>query len=154
MWAIGITTSVTQFVKPPPYLFSDTATALLYLAPMIGVLCAEVWGHFFNDWLCNSYIKKHNGVYKPENRLFGVWPAIVIAVASLVLYGQTLQHSLSWLGIAFGWGMNSFAMLAATTAISAYVLDCFPGHAALASSWLNFWRVVGMYSFLVVGLES
>jgi hypothetical protein len=44
--------------------------------------------------------------------------------------------------------MNSFAMLASTTAISAYVLDCFPGHAALASSWVNFWRVVGMHSCL------
>ncbi len=143
MWAIGITTSVTQFVKPPPYLFSDTAAALLYFGPMVGVLCAEVWGHFFNDWLCNNYIKKHAGVYKPENRLFGCWPAVVMSVASLVLYGQTLQHSLSWAGIAVGWGMNSFAMLTATTAISAYVLDCFPGHAALAASWVNFWRVVG-----------
>ena len=146
LWAIGITTSVTQFIKPPPYLFSDTAAALLFLAPMIGVLCAEAWGHFFNDWLCNNYIKKHTGVYKPENRLFGCWPAVVFSVCSLVLYGQTLQHSLSWAGIAVGWGMNSFAMLASTTAISAYVLDCFPGHAALASSWVNFWRVVGMCS--------
>lgn len=34
-------------------------------------------------------------------------------------------------------------MLAATTVISAYVLDCFPQHAALASSCLNFWRVTG-----------
>jgi MFS family permease len=145
MWAIGITTSVTQFAKPPPYLLTDTAVALLYFAPMIGVLTAEVWGHFLNDWLQNNYIKRHNGVYKPENRLFGCWPAVVMSVASLVLYGQTLQHSLPWAGIAVGWGMNSFAMLTATTAISAYVLDCFPRHAALASSWVNFWRVVGKY---------
>ena len=41
MWAIGITTSATQFGKPPPYLFSDTATSLLYLAPMLGVVIAE-----------------------------------------------------------------------------------------------------------------
>jgi hypothetical protein len=59
-----------------------------------------------------------------------------------VLYGQTLQHSLSWLCVAFGWGMNSFAMLASTTAISAYVLDIFPSHAALAASWVNFWRLL------------
>jgi hypothetical protein len=86
------------------------------------------------------------GPFLQRLRLFGVWPAVVISVCSLVLYGQTLQHSLSWVGIAVGWGMNTFAVLAATTAVSAYVLDCFPGHAALASSWLNFWRVLGMYS--------
>jgi len=51
--------------------------------------------------------------------------------------------SCHWIGVAFGWGLNTFAMLAATTVISAYVLDCFPQHAALASSWLNFWRVTG-----------
>lgn len=49
MWAIGIPTSVTQFVKPPPYLFSDTATSLLYLVPMLNVIIAELWGHVFND---------------------------------------------------------------------------------------------------------
>ena len=134
-------------VKPPPYLFSDTAVALMYLAPMTGVLLAEIWGHWFNDWLCRNYLRKHNDVYKPENRLWGVYPAAFAGVVSLIIYGQVLQHSLSWVGIAFGWGMNSFGMLAATTAISAYALDCFPGHAALASSWVNFWRVVGMSCF-------
>jgi hypothetical protein len=52
MWAIGITSSVTQFVKPPPpYLFSDTAVALLYFGPVLDVFSVEVCGHFFNDWL-------------------------------------------------------------------------------------------------------
>ena len=54
--------------------------------------------------------------------------------------GSTALH---WIGVVFGWGLNTFAMLAATTVISAYVLDCFPQHAALASPWLNFWRVTG-----------
>lgn len=143
MWAIGITTSVTQFVKPPPYLFNDTATSLLYLAPMLGVIIAEFWGHVFNDWLQNLFIRRNHGLHKPEIRLWGAWVAVVFAVCSPVLYGQVLQHSLHWIGIAFGWGLNTFAMLAATTVISTYVLDCFPQHAALASSWLNFWRVTG-----------
>lgn len=143
MWTIGITTTVTQFVKPPPYLFSDTATALLYLAPMIGSVGGEVFGHFFNDWLCNRYIRTHNGVYKQENRLWGTWPATALAITALVLYGQTLQHELSWVGLAIGWGLESFAVLSGTVAISAYVLDCFPDHAALASSWINFWRTTG-----------
>jgi isoprenylcysteine carboxyl methyltransferase (ICMT) family protein YpbQ len=37
----------------------------------------------------------------------------------------------------------SFAQVSSTTAISAYALDCFPHHAALSSSWINFWRTTG-----------
>jgi hypothetical protein len=54
-------------------------------------------------------------------------------------------------GLVFGWGLNSFAMLATTTLLSAYALDCFPGHAALAGVFLNIWRATGelfIFSFL------
>ena len=46
MWTIGIVSTITQFVKPPPYLFSSTAVSLLFFAPMIGTACAEFWGHW------------------------------------------------------------------------------------------------------------
>lgn len=146
MFAIGITTSVTQFVKPPPYLFSNTAVALLYLAPAIGIVLGEIWGHFINDLIVKRYITSHRGMFQPETRLWGVLPAMLVGASGLVLYGQTLQKSLSWIGLAFGWAMNSWSMLVATTALSAYILDCFPHHAALASSLLNFWRNTGGFS--------
>jgi len=145
MWTIGIVSTISLFVRPPPYLFSDTAAALLYLAPMIGTVVAEFWGHWFNDFLQNRYIRTHNGQFKPEVRLWGVYPAWIMGIAGLVLFGESLQHTLSWVGIAFGWGMNCFSTLGTTAAISAYVLDCFPQHAALASSWINFWRVIGEF---------
>ena len=61
--------------------------------------------------------------------------------SSALWAGSTVPTPLDWRCI--GWSLNTFAMLAATTVISTYVLDCFPQHAALASSWLNFWRVTG-----------
>ena|ERR1700761_5454791 len=143
MWTIGIVSTITQFIKPPPYLFSNTASALIFLAPMIGTVCAEFWGHWFNDFLCNRYIKSHGGKYKPENRLWGVYPAWIIGIAGLVTFGETLQHHRHWTGIAFGWGMNCFSTLGTTVAISAYVLDVFPQHAALASAWINAFRTIG-----------
>jgi hypothetical protein len=145
MWTIGIVSTSTQFVKPPPYLFSDTAVALLYLAPMIGTVLAEGWGHWFNDFLCKSYIRTHGGRYKPENRLWGVYPAWIIGIAGLVLFGQALQHHLPWYAIAIGWAMNCFSTLGTTTAVSAYLLDVLPQHAALASAWINAFRTVGTF---------
>ena len=147
MWTIGIVSTVPQFVQPPVvaggYGFSNTAFALLHLAPMVGTVMAEFWGHWFNDFLCNRYIKKHGGQYKPENRLTGVYPAWIIGIAGLVLYGQTLQHHLHWVGLAFGWGMNCFSTLGTTVAISAYLLDVLPQHACLTAAWLNAFRTVG-----------
>ena len=147
MWTIGITTSITQFVKPPPYLFPDLSVALLYLAPTIGTLTAEIWGHYLNDLIQKRYIKTHLGVWRPENRLWGAWPAVIVSMGGLILLGQTLQHRLTWLGIAFGWGMNAFGLLAGTTVISTYILDCFPDHAAGASSWINMWRTTGTFPY-------
>jgi len=39
-------------------------------------------------------------------------------MAGLILFGETLQHKLSWVGIAFGWGMNCFSTLGTTVAVS------------------------------------
>ncbi|KAI9816308.1 MAG: hypothetical protein M1827_001910 [Pycnora praestabilis] len=142
MWAIGLNTTVTQLVKPPPFLFTDQDVALLYLAPMIGALLGQIWGRFFNDWLVSAE-RRNSKDYKPEVRLWGCWPAVLLAVAALVLIGEGLEKGLSWVSLAMGWGIYSFATLAATVAVSAYALDCFPEQAAAASSIVNLWRTTG-----------
>jgi hypothetical protein len=95
MWTINITTTATQFIKPPPYLFTGTAVSIFYLAPMIGVIAAKLWGYWFGDFLWKPYVRRHHGVCAPENRLWGAWPAAFLAVESLALFGETLQHKLS-----------------------------------------------------------
>ncbi|KAK3689479.1 major facilitator superfamily domain-containing protein [Podospora appendiculata] len=146
MWTIGVVSTISQFVLPPPvaggYGFSLVALAMLYFAPMIGTVAAELWGHWFNDFLARRYLSR----YGLESRLMAVYPAVVIGVVGLVVFGQTLEHHLSWVGLAFGWAMLCFSTLANMTAISAYLLDCLPHHAALTGAWLNFWRVIGGFS--------
>ncbi|KAK1750474.1 major facilitator superfamily [Echria macrotheca] len=146
MWTIGMVSTISQFVLPPPiaggYGFSLIAFSMLYFAPMIGTLVAEAWGHWFNDFLARRFM----GRYSLESRLFAVYPAVLVGAAGLIVFGQTLQHHLSWVGLAFGWGMLCFCTLANMTAISAYLLDCLPDHAALTGAWLNFWRVIGGFT--------
>ncbi|KAL1623720.1 hypothetical protein SLS54_004181 [Diplodia seriata] len=157
MWTIGLVSTISQFVLPPVqaggYGFSYVALAMIHFAPMIGTIIAELWGHWFNDFIATRYMKRHGGTHLPENRLNGVYIPVIIGVGGLVLFGETLQHQLSWVGLAFGWGMTCFATLGGMTAISAYVLDCFPHHAALASAWINFWRVVGGFTVLYFQLD-
>jgi hypothetical protein len=146
-WAIGIVTTVTQFIRPPPYLLDDTHASLFYFAPIVGGIVGEFFGHFFNDFLANLYIKTHDGKYSPENRLWGAYVPCAFGIAAMVLYGQTLQKGLPVIGLGAAWSMMVFAEVVSTTAVSAYLLDIFPHHAALASAWLNFWRTTGMSPF-------
>lgn len=70
-WVIGVNVTVSQLVTPPPYAFTFSEQALSWLAPMIGAVVGECWGHWFNQWLQDSYIRKHGGTYVLENRLWG-----------------------------------------------------------------------------------
>jgi MFS family permease len=153
MWTIGIVSTISQFVKPPPRLFSNVATALIFLAPMVGTILAEFWGHWFNDFIAIRYIRSHNGVFKPEVRLLGVYIPWLIGIGGLVLFGQSLQHNLHWVALAFGWGMNCFSTLGSTTAISAYFLDVMPQHAALTSAWLNAFRTIGGFTVVYFNVQ-
>jgi hypothetical protein len=139
-WVIGIVSTWSQLVLPPPYLFSPSKFALSYLAPMIGAFVGEIWGHFFNDLICNRYIKKHNGQWVPEERLWGTYAPTLVGFTGLILIGQTLQHSLPWIALLLGFAFLVFAMIAATTAVSAYCLDSFPHHASLVAAIINMWR--------------
>jgi hypothetical protein len=148
MFTIGMVATISQFVLPPVaaggYGFSLVALAMLYFAPIVGTLVAEAWGHWFNDFLARRYMAR----YGFECRLTAAYPAVIVGAAGLVLFGQTLQHHLSWVGLAFGWGMLCFSTLANMTAVSAYLLDCLPHHAALTGAWLNFGRIVGGFTVL------
>lgn len=147
MWTIGMVATISQFVLPPVepaggYGFSLLALAMLYFAPILGTLLAEAWGHWFNDCLARRHMRR----YGLECRLTAAYPAVVVGAAGLVLFGQTVERHLSWLGLAFGWAMLCFCTLANMVAVSAYLLDCLPRHAALTGAWLNFGRVVGGFS--------
>jgi hypothetical protein len=139
-WNIGVVATISQLVLPPPYSFSHSALALTWLAPTIGALIGAVWGDWFNSWLQTRYIRSHAGVYVLENRLWGTYAPTLVSFTGLILFGQTLEHSMHWIGLLIGWAFLAFAVVSATTAVSAYCLDCFPKHASLIAAIVNMWR--------------
>ena len=71
MWTIGLVSTISQFVLPPVqaggYGFSYVSLAMIHFAPMIGTVAAELWGHWFNDFIATRYMKSHGGTHSPEN---------------------------------------------------------------------------------------
>ena len=142
-WIIGVNTTISQIVLPPPYSFSTTAEAASWIAPMVGAVIGELWGDWFNDWLFRRYIRRHNGLYTIENRLWGTYAPTLMCFIGLILYGEAIQNTLHWMVLLLAWAFMAFSMIAAMTAVSAYCLDSFPNHASLVACIINFWRTTG-----------
>ena len=110
MWAVGINQSLVEFIAPPVeaggYGFSPNEQAVMYFTPVVFGLIGEFWGHFFNDWLANRYIKQHHGLFEPEVRLWQNSIALVFLIAGLILLGFTFEDHLSVAGIIFGTGYS------------------------------------------------
>ncbi|KAK5043496.1 hypothetical protein LTR84_011938 [Exophiala bonariae] len=145
-WSVGINTSLNLILFTPieagGYSYTQLNVALLYIAPIAATALGEFFGHFFNDWIANKYIRKHDGLFEPEIRLWASYVGQPLMAGGLVCLGFSLQRHLSWVAIAFAWGIYVFGSLMTTVAITAYALDVFKEEAAEAAALINFFRTV------------
>lgn len=150
MWSIGINITSSILLQTPVedggYGFSAIASGYMYFTPFVAILIGELFGHYFNDWIATRYVKKHNGLFVPEARLWTNYIGGVFMVPGLVLVGQTLEHHLHWAGIVLGWGMFQFGVMIVSVATVAYVLDCYPTASGETSALINFARVLGGFT--------
>ncbi|KIW84767.1 hypothetical protein Z517_00155 [Fonsecaea pedrosoi CBS 271.37] len=150
MWAVGINIGTSILFTVPKeaggYGFGPNALGAICLTPAVGTILAEIWGHFFNDWLANRYIKKHEGVFDPEARLVTNYVAAALMVPGLVILGEALQHTLHYSAIIIGWGAYTAGTLAASVSLTAYLLDAYPIAAGEVNALLNFARAISGFS--------
>jgi hypothetical protein len=92
--------------------------ALLYIGPMIASVIGELFGHFFNDWLANSYIKRHHGIYQPETRLWMTWISTAFMVGGLIFIGFVFEELMGFYIIEVAWGIYLFGMITAVVAVN------------------------------------
>ncbi|KAI5917617.1 major facilitator superfamily domain-containing protein [Camillea tinctor] len=149
-WAIGINISTNLLLSRPKeiggYEFSTRMIGYLYFINIGGVLLGEIFGHFFNDFLARSYVKRHNGVFEPEVRLWTTYISIGVMVPALILIGQLLQKTLPLVAIIFGLGMFAFGVMTMSVSVTAYGLDSYPLVPAEIGGWLNFARTFGGFA--------
>jgi MFS family permease len=150
MWAIGINIMSSILLSTPSeaggYGFSPRAVGYVYFTPIVSVVLGEFFGHFFNDFLANRYMRKSNGIFKPEARLPACFIAALLMIPGLIIVGQALAHLLHYSAIVMGWGMYVFGVMVSSVAITAYALDCYPNGSGEVSALLNFARTVSGFS--------
>ncbi|CAI6331879.1 unnamed protein product [Periconia digitata] len=150
MWSVGINITSTILLETPTalggYGYSPLSIGFLYFTPLVAVVLGEVFGHFFNDFIANRYIRLHSGVFKPEARLVTNYVAAFFMIPGLIVVGLTLEKHLSVAGIVVGWGMYTFGVMLATVAVTAYALDSYGGASSEVGGLLNFARVISGFS--------
>ena len=150
MWSVGINiTSSIVFAIPKAaggYGFSTRTISFIYFTPIVALVIGELLGHHLNDWVANRYIRKHNGLFKPEARLPPFFLAVFLMIPGLVLCGQALEKQLTVGAVVIGWGMYVVGVMLSSVAIQAYILDCFPSAAGEVCSLINFSRTIAGFS--------
>ena len=104
----------------------------------VSVLIGEGLGHYLNDWIMNTSIRRNNGVFEAESRLWSVlvrlvdatnthmgtfracYVAIALYVVGMILIGVGFQHHLSIASFIIGWGMTEVATMVNTVAVCKY----------------------------------
>jgi hypothetical protein len=150
MWAVGINQSSAILFATPisegGYGFGDRSLGFIYFTPLVAVAIGEAFGHIFNDYLFDRYIRTHGGTFEPEARLPSNYIAAVFMIPGIVLVGQALSKHLHYVAIVMGWGMFVFGCMVASVAITAYALDSYPTGPGEVSGLINLSRILGGFA--------
>ncbi|KAJ7203884.1 major facilitator superfamily domain-containing protein [Mycena pura] len=142
--SIGITITNAIFLGTPPptgFGFSQTAISASYATPIVATVVGELIGRFGNDLIASVGIRRNHGVFEAEMRLWMCYLSLPLYLAGFLLLGWGFQ-TLNLPAVLMGWGIGMTAIMLNTTAIYAYLKDCFPAHQGEVSALFNFFRTI------------
>jgi MFS family permease len=148
-FSIGINVTNAVFLGSPPplgYGFSQFGIAGGYGTPIVAVLIGELIGRYNNDFIMNLSIRRNNGVFEAEHRLWACYLAMPLYICGFVVLGASFQNHLSVGALVMGWGIAELAVMINTVAVYAYCNDCFPKHQGEISALINLARTLGGFS--------
>ncbi|KLO09107.1 MFS general substrate transporter [Schizopora paradoxa] len=148
-FSIGINVTNAVFLgTPPPVGFglSQFAVAGAYGTPIVAVIIGEIIGRYANEWIMNNGIRRNNGVFEAETRLWACYIAMPLYLCGFLTLGGAFQNKLSIGAVVMGWGIAEVAVMINTVAIYAYCNDCFPRYKGEISALINLARTLGGFS--------
>ncbi|KAJ5643407.1 MFS transporter [Penicillium longicatenatum] len=135
-WVIGVNTTLSIWLSNK-YGFSIQSIGYFYFFGIVGVLVGWFSGHFLHDAVARYYAKRHAGRFHPEARLLLTYPATLLCAVSLVLLGLALEKHWHYMVIAVFAASQCVGVMIVTTAINAYLLDCYPEGSGEVGAWVT-----------------
>lgn len=147
--------TLATYMEPPEvaggYGFSSLQMAFFTMTAWVGIICAQIYGYFFNDKTPLWVARRRGGTWHPEYRLANtILPSLLLPIG-LGLWGAGLQYHLHFMVLALGSFIIWFAALLALPVCYNYVVECFLDHPVETSVSLNAYRVTfGLISVFIV----
>jgi MFS family permease len=146
MWAIGINITSSILIGSPVdvggYGLSLKSTSFLYFTPVVALIIGEWFGHWFNDFLATRYVKRHQGLFIPETRLWPNYLAVALMIPGLVICGEALENKWNVGTIVIGWGLYMVGVIISSVCTTSYTLDCYPNAAGEVMVFMTLARVM------------
>lgn len=142
-----VNTLLTIFLQEPVkkggYGFTPQQNAAFTFCLWIGIIAAQIYGHFLNDRIPLWLTKRYDGIWKPEYRLHTLWlPSLILLPVGLGIFGAGLQYHLHYMVLAVGAFLITFAgMLSVPVAVN-YVAECFKEYAAETGTIMGIYRLI------------
>lgn len=119
------------FVFMDVYSFSTSSAGLAFIGSGVGTLIGLGYVGKLSDFFIQKKMAAGLTV-KPEDRLpFPITvPAVLSLPIGLFMYGWAVHYKVHWIVPQIGTAIIGFGMIAMVMAISTYLVDAFPLHAA------------------------
>ncbi|KIP03999.1 hypothetical protein PHLGIDRAFT_129814 [Phlebiopsis gigantea 11061_1 CR5-6] len=148
-FGIGINGTNNIFLSQPSpvgYGFDQIKIAGCYATPVVAVVLGELVGRYLNDWIMHVSIRRNNGFFVAESRLWACYVAVAFYTCGMILLGAGFQKHLNIAAFIIGWGLVEIATILNTTVVYAYLNDSFPRFKGEMSALLNLARTLGGFS--------
>ncbi|CAK7199693.1 hypothetical protein SEUCBS139899_002376 [Sporothrix eucalyptigena] len=132
VWAVVTGSTASEILGAPPYNFRASMVGLSSIASLIGAIIGSVFGGQITDAFTLRLVRRNNGVFEPEMRLWLFAVPMIIIPASILLYGVGAAHGVHWIGILIGTGALSAANTASVPLSINYLVDTYRDMAGMA----------------------
>lgn len=92
---------------------------------MLGVIAGSLFTGYISDWITIKLARRNNGVFEPEQRLWGFAMCMIVLPASLLLWGVGAAHDIHWFGLLVAMLGTAFCNTCGVTLSVTYLVDCY-----------------------------
>ncbi|KAK5133040.1 hypothetical protein LTR08_008245 [Meristemomyces frigidus] len=125
IWFNVLNATASVILGGPPYNFSASMVGLSYIAALLGVVGASVFTGYASDKLALWLARRNNGVFEPEQRLWGFALPLIVLPASLLLWGVGAAHEIHWFGLIVAMLGTAFCSTCGIALSVNYAIDSY-----------------------------